>query len=90
MFVVGGIGAGLVSPHATSAFFEGYGVTTVDSLALSYYRHAWAIQDLAGYAERVLVAPRVTDEQRAGAARVFTGLFAPGEIVEISARPLEL
>jgi len=89
MFVVGGIGAGLVSAQATKSFFAGYGDTTVDPLALAYYRHAWAIQDIAGYAERVLVAPSVTDEQRAEAARIFTSLFARGEIVEISARSLD-
>lgn len=42
MFVVGGIGPGMVEPRETACFFEGYGEETVDPLALAYYRHAWA------------------------------------------------
>jgi spectinomycin phosphotransferase len=86
MFVVGGIGAGLVGPRQTAVFLEGYGETTVDPLALSYYRHAWAVQDIGSYAERVLLTPAITDAQRSEAARIFTGLFAPGEIVALASQ----
>jgi len=79
MFVVGGISARLVTPRTTEEFFEGYGETTVDALALAYYRHAWAIQDIGGYAERALRGYE-PDE----AARIFAGLFQPGEIVAIA------
>lgn len=86
MFVVGGIGAGLVEPHETAWFFEGYGATTVDPLALSYYRHAWAVQDIGSYGERVFFAPALADESRSAAARILLGLFGPGEIVELARR----
>ena len=79
MFVVGGISARLVTPQTTDEFFEGYGETTVDALALAYYRHAWAIQDIGNYAERTLRGYE-PDE----AARIFAGLFEPGEIVAIA------
>jgi spectinomycin phosphotransferase len=79
MFVAGGISAELVTPQTTEAFFEGYGETTVDALALAYYRHAWAIQDIAGYAERTLRGYEPEE-----AARIFAGLFEPGEIVAIA------
>ena len=85
MFVVGGIGAGLVSPEQTACFFDGYGEVDVDPLALSYYRHAWAVQDIASWAERVLVAPALSAEERSEAARIFVGLFEPGEIVALAA-----
>jgi spectinomycin phosphotransferase len=84
MFVVGGIGAGLIAPHETAWFFEGYGETTVDPVALAYYRHAWAVQDVAGYAERVFLDPELGDEGRTHAARILTGLFDPGGIVELA------
>jgi spectinomycin phosphotransferase len=84
MFVVGGIGAGLVDPHETASFFEGYGDTAVDPLALSYYRHAWAVQDIGGYGARIFFAPSLGDESRSDAARILMGLFDPGEIVELA------
>lgn len=84
MFVVGGIGAGLIDPHETAWFFEGYGDTTVDPLALSYYRHAWAVQDIGGYGERIFFAPSLGNESRSDAARILMGLFNPGEIVELA------
>ena len=57
MFVVGGISTSLIQPHETEWFFEGYGETTVDPLALSYYRHAWAVQDIGSYGEASLLSP---------------------------------
>ena len=84
MFVVDGIGAGLVAPHETARFFAGYEETTVDPLALSYYRHAWAVQDIGGYGERIFCAPSLGEEARANAARILRSLFAPGEIVDLA------
>ncbi len=84
MFVVGGIGAGLIEPHETAWFFEGYGEATVEPLALSYYRHAWAVQDIGGYGERVFLDPSLGDDSRSHAAGILVGLFGPGEIVELA------
>ena len=84
MFVVGGIGAGLVEPHETAWFMEGYGDTTVDPLALSYYRHAWAVQDIGSYGEEVFLQPSLGDEARSHAAGILMGLFNPGGIVELA------
>jgi spectinomycin phosphotransferase len=84
MFVIGGIGPGLVDPHETRWFLDGYGDTTVDPLALSYYRHAWAVQDIGGYGERILFDRRCRDESRSDAARILTGLFGAGEIVDLA------
>ena len=84
MFVVGSIGAGLVEPHETALFFEGYGDAVVDPLALSYYRHAWAVQDIGGYGGQVFLVPSLGDEARSHAARILLGLFEPGGIVELA------
>ncbi len=84
MFVVGGIGAGLVEPYETTWFFEGYGDFTVDPLALSYYRNAWAVQDIASYGERVFLSVAQGEESRSAAARILRGLFDEGEIVELA------
>jgi len=74
MFVVGGISERLVAPADTVSFFEGYGDAEVDPLALAYYRHAWATQDIGSYAER----------GDADAVRIFRNLFEAGEIVELA------
>jgi spectinomycin phosphotransferase len=84
MFVVGGIGRDLVSPHETACFFEGYGDTSLDPLALTYYRYAWAVQDMAAYGERVFLLPDLGEESRRDAVHDFVNLFEPGNIVDIA------
>jgi len=87
MFSVGGgISTELVSANATARFLEGYGPVNIDPQALAYYRHAWAAQDVGGYAWRVILDTSATDDQRADAADILTGLFRPGEIVDLASR----
>lgn len=87
MFLVGGIGAGLVEPHETKWFFDGYGDVVVDPLALSYYRHAWAVQDVGGYGVLVFLTPDIGEESRSHAGRILQGLFEPNGIVELALAP---
>jgi spectinomycin phosphotransferase len=84
MFFVGGIRADLVPARATANFFEGYGDATVDPEALSYFRHAWAIQDIGSYAARALLERGLAAPARAESASILEGLFRPGEIVELA------
>lgn len=49
MFVIGGIGRGLVRPEETAAFLQGYGRTEIDPEALAYYRFVWALRDIEAY-----------------------------------------
>jgi spectinomycin phosphotransferase len=90
MFVVGGgISTGLVDANATAQFLEGYGEVDVDRPALTYYRHAWAVQDVGGYAWRVLLDDSASVDQRAEAARILIGLFEPGEIVDLAGQAFD-
>jgi hypothetical protein len=84
MFVVGGIGHGLVTPSETASFLEGYGQVTVDPALLAYYRCAWAVQDIAAYGEQALLAPTAGEPARHAAVEGFQDLFAPGNIVELA------
>ena len=84
MFVIGGIGPGLVSPRETACFLRGYGETEIDPLALTYYRYAWAVQDMAAYGEQVFFAPGLSETSRRDALAGFQSLFAPGNIVDIA------
>lgn len=84
MFVVVGIRRGLVTPRETGCFFQGYGEATVDQRLLAYYRCAWAVQDIAAYAEQVLLSPALGEESRRAALDGFKELFEPGYIVELA------
>lgn len=84
MFIVGGIGGDRIGQHETNCFFEGYGETVLDPIALAYYRYAWAVQDIAAFGEQILLSPHLGEETRREALRWFKGLFAPGSIVSIA------
>lgn len=85
MFLIGGIGRDLVSARETACFLQGYGDPVIDRQALTYYRYAWAVQDMGAYAEEVFFAPDSGEEARRDAVRGFIDLFAPGNIVAIAA-----
>lgn len=84
MFVIGGIGRDLVSAQEAASFVQGYGDAPIDLKLLVYYRYAWAVQDMAAYAEEALFTPDLSDDTRHAAVRGFIDLFAPGNIVEIA------
>lgn len=84
MFVVGGIHASLVGPRGERLFFEGYGATEVDSLALAYYRYVWAVQDVGADGEQVLLLPDAGEVTRREGLEGLMALFAPGGIVSIA------
>jgi spectinomycin phosphotransferase len=66
-------------------FLRGYGPVAVDPVRLAYYHADWAIQDLVGYAEVVMLAD-VGSETRASAVRIFGGLLGPGDEVDVALR----
>jgi spectinomycin phosphotransferase len=84
MFVVGGIGHGLVHPSDTERFFQGYGETSIDPDLLAYHRSAWAVQDIAAYGEQALLTPGVAEQSRHGAVEGFRDLFEPGNIADLA------
>jgi spectinomycin phosphotransferase len=84
MFVVGGIGRDLVSPRETACFLQGYGDAALDPYALTYYRYAWAVQDMAAYGEQVFFMPDLGAETRRDAVHGFMSLFEPGNIVALA------
>jgi len=83
MFVVGGIGASL-RPGDTEWFFQGYGEATIDQHLLSYYRYAWAVQDICAYAADVFLSSTLRDETRRASLEGFKNLFERGSIVDLA------
>lgn len=86
MFVVGSIGRDLVLEAETRSFMRGYGRVDLSPRALTYYRAAWALQDIGAYAERVLSSSDRADPGREAAFQSLLGLFDSGNIVDIALR----
>ena len=85
MFVVGGgISSQLVGPRDEELFLQGYGATTVDPLALAYYRYAWAVSDIGAFGAQVFLRPDLGPVTRRAAVDAFMGLFLPGNIVALA------
>jgi spectinomycin phosphotransferase len=89
LFVVGGtVGGFIIGSREDDLFFQGYGKTEIDWLALAYYRYEWIVADVGGFGEQVFLMDAVGDETKEDGLRLFRLLFAPGNIVE-SAHQLE-
>jgi spectinomycin phosphotransferase len=84
MFVVGGLSTELVGPREEAWFFEGYGATTVDPLALAFYRSARAISDIGAYAEDVFLTPDASAATKHASVQGFMSCFEPGAIVTLA------
>ena len=84
MFVVGGISRKLVGPREETHFFQGYGATAIDPLALAYYRYAWAVGDIGAFGEQVFFEPDPGPDPQRAVADLFMRLFQPGEIVDLA------
>ncbi|MFT3891240.1 MAG: aminoglycoside phosphotransferase family protein [Anaerolineales bacterium] len=83
MFIGGGIDDIWKSKRDESVFYDGYGKTDIDFKMMAYFRYERVIEDLAAYAEQLLL----TDEggaDREEAYRRFTGNFEPGQTIEIA------
>lgn len=83
MFVGGGIDTLWKNEWDESVFYAGYGKVNIDVTLMAYYRYERVIEDLAAYAEQLLL----TDEggtDREQAYRWFTGNFEAGQTLEIA------
>lgn len=63
-------------------FFEGYGKTEVDPLALAYYRYDWCVEDMGEFAEDVFGRENIGAETKANSIRWFKSLFEQGKSVK--------
>ena len=68
----------------TTCVLQGYGDGAIDDEALTYYRYAWAVQEMGAYAEEVMAADARGEVTRRAAVDAFIDLFAAGNIVAIA------
>lgn len=84
MFVGGGLFAGHRSPQEEEAlFYQGYGATEVDLVALSYYRYERIVQDIAAYCEQIFLRVEGGEDREVGLHQLASQ-FLPNGIVEIA------
>jgi len=86
MFVGGGLWANHRTPEQEETlFYQGYGPTDIDPIALAYYRDERIVQDIAAYCQQILSTEHGGQDREEG-LRQFTSQFLPGQVVEIAFR----
>jgi spectinomycin phosphotransferase len=84
MFVGGGQGfVGHTAQEEETLFYQGYGQTQIDPIALAYYRYERIIQDIAVYCEQLFLTTE-GGEDREQSLRYLTSNFLPNGTIEIA------
>jgi spectinomycin phosphotransferase len=90
MFGLGGLGGDPIGPREEAWFLEGYGSTTVDRVALAYYRCLRALGDIGYCGEQLILMPEMTEVVKRKALQNLRLLFEPGSIVSRASQPISL
>ncbi len=84
MYIGGGqFGAGHTPHEEETRFYQGYGQTQIDPIALAYYRYERIIEDIAIYCEQLLLTNAGGDD-REQSLRYMMSNFLPGNVLEIA------
>lgn len=83
MFVGNGIGGVWNREQETTFFYQGYGQTEADPIALAYYRYERIIQDIALFCEKIFLTNE-GGKDREQSLRYLTSSFLPNGVVEIA------
>jgi spectinomycin phosphotransferase len=84
MFIGGGVGGIWNNDQETSWFYQGYGQTEIDLLALSYYRYERIVVDIAEYSEQIFGMHGSVEERQKGLG--LMNQFLPNNVVDIAHR----
>ena len=82
LFVMGSIFNDTSDGRWEQLFFEGYGETEVDPLALTYYRYDWCVEDIGAFSERIFDMENTGEATKRDSLWWFKHLFAEGNSVE--------
>ncbi len=86
MFIGAGLGGRGHSPQAEEAlFYQGYGQTPIDPIALAYYRYERIIEDIAVYSEQIFLSD-AGGEDRKQSLEYFKSNFLPSYALEMARR----
>lgn len=86
MYVGGGLFRNQHSPEEEEKlFYQGYGQTDIDPVALAYYRYERIVQDISAYCEEILLTEGDSEDRERG-FRFLTSNFSPGGLIELTKR----
>jgi spectinomycin phosphotransferase len=84
MFIGGGQGfIGHTAQAEESLFYQGYGQTAVDPVALAYYRYERIVQDIAVFCEQLFLTAE-GGEDRAQSLRYLMSNFLPNSTIDVA------
>jgi spectinomycin phosphotransferase len=84
MFIGGGVGGIWNKDQEATWFYQGYGQTEIDLLALSYYRYERIVVDIAEYSEQIFGMQGSVEDRQKGLG--LMNQFLPNNVVEIAHR----
>jgi spectinomycin phosphotransferase len=84
MFIGGGVGGIWNTNQETGWFYDGYGQTEIDLLALSYYRYERIVVDIAEVSERIFSMQGSVEERQKGLGLI--NQFLPNNVVDMAHR----
>ena len=84
MFIGGGVGGIWNNDQETSWFYQGYGQTEIDLVALSYYRYERIVMDIAEYSEQIFGMHGSVEERQKGLG--LMNQFLPNNVVDMAHR----
>ena len=85
MLLGGGVGSTWNDPRQDALFFEGYGATERDPVALSYYHYERVVAGLAAFGAQGF-GMQGSAQDREWGLDMLRGNFLPGKTVEIAHR----
>jgi spectinomycin phosphotransferase len=83
MFIGGGISLAQTSAIGEALFYQAYGPTQVDQMALAYYRYERIVQDIYEYCQQLL-ASQAGAEDREQSYQYLASNFLPGNTIEVA------
>ncbi|MCX6048571.1 MAG: aminoglycoside phosphotransferase family protein [Chloroflexi bacterium] len=84
MFVGGGQGfMGHTASEEETLFYQSYGQTQIDPVALAYYRYERIVQDIAIYCEQLLLTSEGGDDREQSFGYLVSN-FLPNQVLEIT------
>jgi spectinomycin phosphotransferase len=85
MFIGGGVGGTWNDDQEAAWFYQGYGNTEIDPVALSYYRYERIVADFAAYGEQIFGMQGAVEDRQEGMQQVIAQ-FLPNNVIDISHR----
>ncbi len=84
MFIGGGLGdSGYTPQKEESLFYQGYGQTQIDPIAIAYYRYERIIEDIAVYCEQIFLSNKGGKDRKQSVAELKSN-YLPNGTIEVA------